>query len=428
MSFTRPANTAKELARSRLVTPGRIAFATITFGLLATCATLLSQRATPTQPVETTLTLATSQNDLPFSPAPPSAGVDLRKLTAEAADRQLAAATEQLAQFESSVHGQLTELKSRLNDTNQAAMAQQAIAASATACYRAAARLEHDRQVTQILEAAQIDPLAWSRVPTDELVPYAELHQRLTELRTAQTRTAHLLKTRLPAHPAVRSALAAEQELTESLQQELAEVMPLRHAALKADEQQLTSLRNELQRQEAHEQQLVALAAEYDRYLGHVRTCEAVLRQAKQTVMATPDTGETPIAAVIEIGDMGSRPASAHRPTVTSHVPASQPATSSTLVSGNRGLLLLGGLFGGLFACMGYFYLTGSRSVVPNIARASSTGAPHRRSTPLWIPRPRQRTPVHPKRPPPRPRRRRSTSPVAPQYPPSTLVPRLPRQ
>ncbi len=379
MSSTRLAQTTPQEIRSRRARPRSwLALAAIVVCVLGCCATLLSQGFIPTHintntnnPQPTAISALDLQSSHPLASATPS---DLCALNTAAAQQQLNAATTQLALFESARQGQLAVLKSRQADPTQAAAAQQRIAASATTCYQAAARLEHDRQLTLTLEAAKSDPDAWSRIPADALAPQTDLRRLLAELKSAQAHTARLLETRLSAHPAVLSARAAEREIEASLQQELNLVLPERLAALQTDEHQLASLRDELQRQETNERQLAELAAEYNLYLTQVRNCEAVLRQAEQGLVAARDTHGASRRATIEVDNGGSVAMSGPSTVAASREPETGATGSRSGGSNHRLLLILVGGVTGLFACMSYFYLTSSRPSAPSLYGVTSIG------------------------------------------------------
>jgi hypothetical protein len=346
--------------------------------VLGCCATLLSQGFIPTHintntnhPQPTAISAPDLQSSRPLASATPT---DLCTLNTAVARQQLNAASTQLALFESTRQDQLALLKSRQADPTQAAAAQQRIAASATTCYQAAARLEHDRQLTHTLEAAKSDPDAWSRIPADALAPHSDLRRLLAELKSAQAHTARLLETRLSAHPAVLSARATEREIEASLQQELNVVLPERLAALQTDEHQLASLRDELQRQEINERQLAELAAEYNLYLTQVRNCEAVLQQTEQDLVAMRDTHSASRRATVEVDHEGSVATPGPRTVTASRESETEATGNRTGGSNHRLLLILVGGVTGLFACLGYFYLTSSRPSSPSRFEVTSIG------------------------------------------------------
>lgn len=351
-----------------------MALATLVVGLLGCCAILLSQDFAPANTNRTPSTLAQPSVAPTSRPRALRTSNDVSGLNYEAARQQFNAASEQLALFESTRQGQLAQLKARQADPTETAAAQQRIAAAAAACYEAAARLEHERQLTQSLEAAQTDPSAWSRIPADTLTRHTDLRRLLAELKSAQAHTARMLETRLSAHPAVISARAAEQEIEANLQHELNTVLPERRAAHRTDEQQLTSLRDELQRQETSERQLAESAAEYNLYLTNVRTCEAVLRQTEQDLHASRNTQGASRAVTLKVDS-----ASPSVPAVPQTVAAARELEADTTDnsssrSGNRLMLILVGGASGLLACLSYFYLTSSRPTVHNLTEVTSTG------------------------------------------------------
>lgn len=375
MSSTRSAQIAQQDVRPRLTLPRlRLALAAIAVGLFGCCATLLSQGPTASNPDNTRPAL-THQPRRPTSrPRATSNPTDLRAVNLEAARQQFNTASEQLTRFESTRQSQLDILKSRQADPTQAAAAQQRIAVSATACYEAAARLAHDRQLTHTLEAAQADPSVWSRIPTDALATHADLRRLLTDLKSAQAHTTRLLETRLSAHPAVQSARAAEQVIEASLQQELNKVVPERIAALKSDEQQLASLRDELQRQETSERQLAELAAEYNLYRTNVRSCEAVLRQTEEDLLASRNTHGATHPTNMSVDNAGSVASSIPRTIAADRESETGTTGTQSIGSDNRLLLILVGGLSGLFACLGYFFLNSLRTAAPQLKAVPPVG------------------------------------------------------
>lgn len=375
MSSTQPVQAIQNDARPRPTQRRRwFALATLVVGLLGCCATLLSQGFPPAHTVSTSAALAHRPAAPASQPAASATTTDLSGLKVESARQQFNAASQQMALFESTRQGQLAQLKARQADPTQAAAAQQRIAAAATACYEAAARLEDDRQLTQTLEAAQANPSVWTRIPADTLPPHSDLRRLLSELKSAQAHTARLLETRLSAHPAVQSARTAEQQIETSLQQELHRVLPERRATIQSDEQQLESLRGELQRQETIERQLAELAAEYNLYVTNVRTCEAVLRKTEQDFVASRNTHRASHPTTISVDTASSVTPPVPQTIATSCTSEASTTDNNSSGSNNRWLLIVVAGASGLFACLGYFYLTSSRPTAHNLNGVTRVG------------------------------------------------------
>jgi uncharacterized protein involved in exopolysaccharide biosynthesis len=215
------------------------------------------------------------------------------------------------------------------------------------------AAVEANRQLRDLLSAAQKDPRQLMAAPTRLLESQPALKRLKDGLVDAQLRTAGLEGRMSAEHPEVIAAHEAEKRTAERLHAEIATALLGIDAEQSVAERRVKSLEMQREQAAARLERLAGMRATYTNLLGESSNRAKLLERAEQ-------------------GLNNARGALAGAKAASLISPVDDPDTGTHPVSPSRSLIVLGGLLGGLLTGFGVVFLT-----VPAAAQAlKATSSP----------------------------------------------------
>lgn len=256
----------------------------------------------------------------------------------ELARAQLAGATQRLAAMESEVGSDLGELRALDDGTADDSALQQTIAEIQAELRRMATLRNSQEQLLALLRAAQHDAGRLLAAPKDLLEAQPALRQLKEGLLAAQIHTAQLLGTMSEAHPKVRAAREAEEEIGRHLHSELAIAVRGLETELQMTNQRAAFLQEQLTQANQRLARLAQLRAHYANQAAEDAHYRTVLQRAEQT-LADARAKQAAATAATLLTRLES-PDAGHRP-----------------VGPSRAMIVLGGIAGGVLLSLGLWVL-----------------------------------------------------------------------
>ncbi len=221
--------------------------------------------------------------------------------------------------------------------------------------YRALA--SSNQELLDLLEASKDNPGRLLASPSRLLDAQPALRRLKDGLVDAQLRTAALLGTMSPEHPAAQASKVGEQEIGAHLHEEMGIAIEGLQIDLRLARERVAAI--EAQREELQDRlmQLANVRAEYGNLVIATRQRSDILKTAQQE-LSEAEAGQaaartSSLITLIDHPDAGSRPSGPGRTTI-----------------------VLGGLMAGLFVGMGIVFLT----IQPSASPARVAGSPERRA------------------------------------------------
>jgi polysaccharide biosynthesis transport protein len=201
--------------------------------------------------------------------------------TAQLADSDLAAATKKLAEYETNVGSDLSELRI-LNDTpsGNSDLRQKVVAVEnelrdAVTQQRAAAEL------AELLRQAKHDETRLVALPDRLLKSHATLSRLIEGLSQARLRTSTMLGSKSNAHPLVIAAKAEEQEVVADLAREVGNSIRIAIVEEKLQTDRVETLKAQLAGVHTRLERLAGLRAEYGNRVAVVKSREKLAEEAR---------------------------------------------------------------------------------------------------------------------------------------------------
>jgi succinoglycan biosynthesis transport protein ExoP len=263
------------------------------------------------------------------------------------ADRQ--AATERLAAIERQAGGDLGELRF----LHQAASGDSDLRRKALEIeneLRQAKNAQRDNEeLAKLLQAAQDDPGRLLATPNSLLDSQPALKRLKDGLVDAQLRTASLMGTMQPGHPLVQSGKAGEHQISQQVHDELTIATRGVEVNLRLNAGRVADLENQLRNARERLDRLAGLRADYSNLVADVNHRVELLDAARRDL-----AGARASQAAAQSSSLLSR--------------IDNPDAGSGPVGPSQAMIVLVGLFGGLFTGLGIIVLT-----LPPVSPAGST-------------------------------------------------------
>ncbi len=256
----------------------------------------------------------------------------------ELARAELAGSTERLSAIEAQVGSDLGELRALDDGTADDSALQQTVAEIQAELRRVATLCNSQEQLLALLRAAQHDAGRLLAAPKDLLEAQPALRQLKEALLAAQIHTAQLLGTMSEAHPQVRAAREAEEEIGRHLHSELAIALRGLEAEVQMSRQREALLHEQLAKTNQRLTRLARLRAPYANQAAENAHYCNLLQRAEQT-LADARAKQAAASAATLITPLDS-PDAGHRP-----------------VGPGRATIALGGLAGGVLLSLGLWVL-----------------------------------------------------------------------
>jgi uncharacterized protein involved in exopolysaccharide biosynthesis len=206
--------------------------------------------------------------------------VELEK-TVALAEHDLQAATAELAAFEAGVGADLTELRMLLESSSGTSDIRQKLVAMENSKQEYAAQLQQQKQLLQMLFAAQEDPLALVATPNSLLDAQPALRRLKEGLIEAQLVTSRLLGRLSVTHPDVIAAQYAEAEVRENLRRELGTAIRGVEVDLTISTDRLAAIEAEIAEGTLRLEKLATLRARYANLVALTEDRGQLLEQAR---------------------------------------------------------------------------------------------------------------------------------------------------
>jgi succinoglycan biosynthesis transport protein ExoP len=257
----------------------------------------------------------------------------------QVAKADLKTATARLTAMESEVGSDLSELRSLLDSNSSDTALRRMVSEIENELRQFRAAVEANRQLRDLLAAAQADPKRLMAASTRLLESQPALRRLKDGLVDAQLRTAALEGRMSAAHPEVIAAREAEAQVANRLHAEIAT------AVLGADAEQAVAvsrvqfLEQQRERTAARLKRLAGLRATYTNLLSESSNRAKLLERAEQGLNNARSTlaGAKAASLISAVDD---------------------PDTGTHPISPSRSLVILGGLLGGLLTGLGLVFLT----------------------------------------------------------------------
>lgn len=209
------------------------------------------------------------------------------------------------------------------------------------------AQVGSNLELLSLLEAAKDEPGQLLASPSRLLEAQPALRRLKDGLVDAQLRTATVLGTMSPEHPAAKSALAGEQEIGAHLSEEIAIAIKGLQIELRLAQERVAGLERNREDLQNRLLQLANVRAEYSNLVAATRHRSDILKTAQQE-LAEAHAGQaaartSSLITLIDQPDAGSKPSGPGRTTV-----------------------VLGGLMAGLFVAFGIVFLTIQPAALPD--------------------------------------------------------------
>ena len=203
--------------------------------------------------------------------------------------------------------------------------------------YRAAQ--DSNRELLKLLAAAEVDPGRLLASPSRLLKSQPGLDRLKSGLIDAQLRTAQLQGTRSDLHPQVRAAMAAEQEISKHLHDELSIAIKGVEVDLRLTADRVESLEKQRDENRARLNRLAGLRAEYSNLVATARHRTEILKTVQQ-----------------ELADAQASRAAAFTASLVNLI--DQPDAGSRATGPGKATIVLGGLLCGLLMGGAIVFLT----------------------------------------------------------------------
>jgi uncharacterized protein involved in exopolysaccharide biosynthesis len=270
----------------------------------------------------------------------------------QVAKTDLAAATARLTALEKEVGSDLPELRSLLDANSSDTALRRSVSEIENELRQYRAAVEANRQLRDLLVAAQADPRRLLAAPTRLLESQPALRRLKDGLVDAQLRTAMLEGKMSAEHPEVIAAREAEAQVAARLHAEIATAILGVNAELAVAANRVQSLDQQRERASARVERLAGMRATYTNLLSETSNRAKLLERAEQG-----------------LNNARSTLAGAKASSLIS--PVDDPDTGTHPVSPSRSLVILGGLLGGLLTGLGVVLLT-----APATAKVTQTSSP----------------------------------------------------
>ena len=255
------------------------------------------------------------------------------------AETDLASATKQLGELESTVGVDLAELRMlHVGATSGSDLRQKLVEVQNEIRANEAEHARHG-QLLLVLKAAQKDPGRLLATPNTLLVALPAVNRLKNGLVDAQLETSKLIGTMSLDHPLVQSAKSAEAEISQNLHDEIAVAIKGLEVELKLADQRLTTLKKLLVSDEQRLQRLASLRAEYANLVAMTESRTSLLESARRN-----------------LSDAQAGRASASSVNLISRIDT--PDTGINPIGPGKTAIAGAGLVGGLLIGLGYVFLT----------------------------------------------------------------------
>lgn len=259
--------------------------------------------------------------------------------TVAMAQRELDAATQVLAEKEAQVGSDLAELR-MLNEAPNGDSDLRRIAIELeNELRKEQATLDNKRGLLQLLESAQVDSGRLLASPNLLLESQPALRRLKDGLVDAQLRSAQLMGSMSKDHPLTKSALEAEQAISQHLHDELAIAVRGLQLEVKLAGDRVANLERDRARVQQRFTRLAAVRADYANLAATARHRSEILKTAQQ-----------------ELAEAQAAQATAQ--TASLITPIDSPETGSRPLGLGRSAIAMAGMLGGLVAGFGVVFLT----------------------------------------------------------------------
>ena len=223
-----------------------------------------------------------------------------------------------------------------------------------------------NRELLKLLSDAQVDPGRLLASPSRLLRSQPALQRLKDGLVDAQLKTAQLLGTRAEAHPQVKAAKTAEQEIGRHLHSELAIAIRGVEVDLRLTAERINSLHKQHEGIQNRLARLAAVRAEYANLVSDAKHRTDILKTAQE-----------------ELAEAQASKAGAHTANLVSLV--DHPDAGTRPIGPGRTVIVLGGMLGGLVIGCGLIFLsiptapsatTGVRTKATGSQSGSGAGEP----------------------------------------------------
>ena len=257
----------------------------------------------------------------------------------QVAKTDLKAATARLTALETEVGSDLSELRSLLDSNSSDTALRRMVSEIENELRQFRAAVEANRQLRDLLAAAQADPTRLMAAPTRLLESQPALRRLKDGLVDAQLRTAALEGRMSAAHPEVIAAREAEAQVAERLHAEIATAVLGVDAEQAVAVSRVQSLNQQREQAAARLKRLAGLRATYTNLLSESSNRAKLLERAEQGLNNARSTlaGAKAASLISAVDD---------------------PDTGTHPISPSRSLVILGGLLGGLLTGLGLVFLT----------------------------------------------------------------------
>ncbi len=276
---------------------------------------------------------------------------------AQVAKSDLTAATVRLTALETEVGSDLSELRSLLDSNSSDTALRRTVSEVENELRQFRAAVEANRQLRDLLTAAQADPTRLMAAPTRLLESQPALRRLKEGLVDAQLRTAALQGRMSAEHPQVIAAREAEAQVADRLHAEIATAILGVDAEQAVAVGRVQSLEQQRERAAARLKRLAGLRANYTNLLSESSSRAKLLDRAEQGLNNARSTlaGAKAASLISAVDD---------------------PDTGTHPISPSRSLVILGGLLGGLLTGLGLVFLTAPATSTVQIPAASVVARP----------------------------------------------------
>ncbi len=275
----------------------------------------------------------------------------------QVAKSDLMAATARLTALETEVGSDLSELRSLLDSNSSDTALRRMVSEVENELRQFRAAVEANRQLRDLLIAAQADPARLMAAPTRLLESQPALRRLKDGLVDAQLRTAALQGRMSAEHPEVIAAREAEAQVAERLHTEIATAILGVDAEQAVATGRVQSLEQQRDRAAARLKRLAGLRATYTNLLSESSSRAKLLERAEQGLNNARSTlaGAKASSLISAVDD---------------------PDTGTHPLSPSRLLVILCGLLGGLLTGLGVVFLTAPAASAEQIPEASAIQRP----------------------------------------------------
>jgi len=251
----------------------------------------------------------------------------------------LEAATAELSAVESSVGGDLSELRLLAETSGGDSNIRQTLVGIDTELRETRTKQSTNAHLLEMITAARDNPQVIVDMPTELLNALPAIKQIKENLVTAQLKRAELLASRTQAHPLVQAATHQQQAIEEQLHRELTAAAGGLIAGIEVGATRMKTQTEQRAEIEQRMKKLGAMRAQYSNLTAKVKTREEVLRKADQNLNnARANQVSAEAASLITLID--------------------SPVTGDRPVGPRKAIILMMGMGGGLAIGLGLLFLT----------------------------------------------------------------------